>query len=157
MNQGIIIAAVALMGVVAGAQTNAPDARAEQLRKRIEDQIRQGASVPIQLTPEEDALLVKEGVLPPVDQPETAPAETNAMPRISLRMRNVPLAVAAESYSDLVGKKVMIQEGLNVLITVQSTGSVTRAQAAVLMEKAFAAQGLRVAATDSAAVQIERK
>jgi hypothetical protein len=156
MKHGIITLAVAVVTTAANAQTNAVDARVEQLRKRIGDQIKRGPSVPIQLTPEEDALLVNEGVLPPIDQQATA-VGTNAAPMVSLRMRNVSLAVAAESYSEFVGMRVTVQDGLTVPITVQTTGTVTRAQAAVLMEKAFAVQGLKVSLIDAGVVQIGRK
>jgi hypothetical protein len=75
-------------------------------------------SGPIRWTPR-DALLVKEGVLPPIDQ-QAAADGTNAEPRVSLRMRNLTLAVAAESYSEFVGKKVTVQEGLTIPITVHA-------------------------------------
>lgn len=155
MKHSIMILVLAVVTTVANAQTNTVDLNAEQLRRRIEAQIQRGQSLPIPLTPEEDALLVKEGVLPPMNQQHAA-AGTNSAAMVSLRMRDVPLEVAADTYSEFVGKKVTVQDGLSVPITVHTTGSITRAQAAVLMEQSFAGQSLRVVVVDSGAIRIEK-
>lgn len=152
----IIIFLLAGLAFIASGQTSSVDPRAEQLERRIEDQIKREPTVPIQLTPEESALLVKEAVLPPINQQDVS-ADTNAVQMVSFRMRNVPVAFAAKAYAEYTGKNVTVQDGLNESITVHTTGTVTRAQAAALMEKAFSAQGLSVVDTDIKAVRIEKK
>jgi hypothetical protein len=109
-----------------------------------------GPPLPIPLTPDMDAQLVKEGVLPPVgDRGQDA--------LIAFRFKNTPLSFVAEEYAKYCGKKVVVDKNVSAAMSVGTDKPVPKAQAALLIENALADAGLLVVSTGTNAVKIIRQ
>ncbi len=69
---------------------------------------------------------------------------------------NAPLFVVASAYAKLIGKRVVVQDGLRECVSAQSTGTVSKAEAASLMKSACESKGLQVRTIDADTVRIEK-
>ena len=157
MKRQLLLTLMAVVMVLcATAQTNAPSPRIEELKKRIES-----SPTPVRLTPEEDNLLVAAGVLPPADKSvaptttfEMAPPESRG---VEMRFENAPLALVAQVYAKLIGKTVLVADGLTVGISCCSTGNFNKVEAAAIVRRSLDAQALQVRTVDVETVRIERR
>jgi hypothetical protein len=104
--------------------------------------------LPIQLSPKLDKKLVSDGALPSLDQEPQS---------VSLRFKNVPLSFVLEEYTDLTGKKVLIEKGLSVPVTVATETPVSKAEAVALIEKALSVEGIILKQVDTKTLKALRK
>lgn len=89
--------------------------------------------LPIPLTPEEDARLVAEGVLPPLDPSDV---------RHSYNFTNASLEMVTAYYAALSGRTIVGAERLKVDITLRSAEPVSARQALADMSNALARAGV---------------
>ena len=127
------------------------------------DIIRKGVSSgPIQLTPEQDAQLVKEGVLPPLGTGTNSHAKavgTNREPcgvEVYLRFVNSPVQQVLIFYSELTGKSVL-SDVVGPAVTIASKKGLPKEEAILLIETELNAAGFLLRPVDNNTVRAEWK
>jgi hypothetical protein len=124
--------------------------------------IKDAQSGPIQLTPEQDAELVRQGILPPLDGGTNfgqRVADTNqAAPQVQMRLlfRNTPAKVVLAEYTRLTGKTVLF-EGPGPAVTVDSDKVVSKKEAIRLIEDTLSKSGIVLTEVDAKTIKAEWK
>ncbi len=154
MTTRIFLISIVLMAPVcsllAQTSTNAVKTNVlERLFKMRQDQIDSGQHGPWELTQEEDAELVRQGILPPMN----AASETNRMPATnisfaatySFRFKNAPANWVLDEYQRISGKRL---EGptstlWRISVTVM-TEPATKDEALRLIEKGLSESGITI-------------
>ena len=121
-----------------------------------------GQQIPIQLTPEQDAELVRQGILPPLDggtnsnQRVVDTNQTASQVQMRLRIVNSPAEVVLNEYARLIGKAVMF-EGSGPIVTVDSDKAVSKKEAIRLIEDALHKSGIALTEVDAKTIRAEWK
>lgn len=155
---------VVLLAVMLTVQTNSlAQVTNEGAETNLLDIIRKGVpSGPIELTPEQDAQLVKEGVLPPLGSATNRHVKaqaTNQEPscvQIELRLVNCPVQQVLDFYSELTGKRVLCDD-LAPTVTIRPKKSLPKREAILLIETELSAAGFTLTPVDDKTVRAEWK
>jgi len=98
--------------------------------------------LPIPLTPEMDAQLVKEGVLPPAGEQVTDKTIGGEDQTVAMVFKDVPLEQVLEFYTDLTGKRIVADKGVFAVINLTTDHDVKKREAITMMERALTEKGI---------------
>ncbi len=134
------------------AQTNLVVTNMNELKGILIEYQRSGNKEPVALTPEMEAQLVKDGVLP-----KTA-AASKVLPEslVSFNFREASLEEVTQFYSELSKKTVKIAAGVSAKVTANSVGQISIGDALRLLEETLAKEGLVIRTIDGDTLLVTR-